>query len=468
MSWTRGAMLAGVLLAESAAASSFPSLSVPNSTAPPSLDLKTDVSAWVNMPAVRMTWDVQRARPVKQIATVHAASDGSNLLLRFDVPQREAIVQTQRTNDVGQGTDDSVWVDIWPTGPIGYQYQFAATPNGTHFQSSTENAIYAPHWDSYGATHASGYTVTMRIPLRVMRGAEGSHAWNVQFVRYLRATGEEAVWSYDNAQTNPDDPARAGSVRIAAASVPRLTPRAATYVLGEAASRSVGGSTSRIGADFSYPITPTTSFFATLHPDYSNVELDQQTISPTVYPRAYAEVRPFFTQGANNFNQYYCNFCNGFTPLYTPAIPTPASGYALEGKSGTLSYTAFDAVGDQRNDLASGLVFTSADQRWTASVNDVGVNTPALHDYETVIGALYNDLKHVNIYANYGTDAGTDVVQSDRALYYDTGATWASQNFAVWGGVHRIGASFNPVDSYILQSDVSGWGLFANKIWTPA
>lgn len=449
-----------------ATASALPQIAVHHADALPPLDPRGDPEGWSAFTTAHLTWDVQGGHPAREPTTVHVAIDGSNLLLRFDVVQHEAIADAQHTNDTGQGTDDAVWIDIWPTGLTGYQYQFAATPNGTHYQSSSENAVYQPRWESYGSQTSTGYAVTMKIPLDVIRGAQSSARWNVQFVRYIRATGSQIVWSYDGAQTIADDPARAGVMTISVPQVTKPQPRAAAYVLAEAASPSIGGSTSRMGLDLSYPIASQISFYATFHPDYSNVELDQQTISPTVYPRAYAEVRPFFTQGANNFNQFYCNFCNGLTPLYTPAIPTPHSGYAVEGKAGEYGFTVFDAEGDQRSDQAGGLVYTTPDTRWTATVNRVSVFMPDFTDTVDVGGVTYNDLKHTTLYANYGNDMGTNVVQPDRAQYYDAGATWTSQTFSIWSGIHRIGGSFDPADGFILLSGVNGWGTFANKIFT--
>ena len=143
---------------------------------------------------------------------------------------------------------------------------------------------------------------------------------------------------------------------------PLPRPRVGMYALGEVASSSIGGSTSRVGADFSIPVAQTAAIFGTLHPDYSNVEIDQQTISPTVYQRVYSEVRPFFTQAAPYYKNFNCNVCNGFrTILYTPAIPTPAQGYAFEGKEGRFGLAAYDAIGDSRNDAAAALNYTSED-----------------------------------------------------------------------------------------------------------
>jgi hypothetical protein len=62
--------------------------------------------------------------------------------VRFDVPQREHILAVQRANEVGDTTDDEVYVDLWPNGVNGFYYQFAANPIGTHWQYSSENTAY--------------------------------------------------------------------------------------------------------------------------------------------------------------------------------------------------------------------------------------------------------------------------------------------------------------------------------------
>ena len=173
----------------------------------------------------------------------------------------------------------------------------------------------------------------------------------------------------------PRAPDRRRSRGIAKPPLPK--PRVAPYALGEAASRTIGGSTSRVGMDFSIPVAQTASLFGTLHPDYSNVELDQQSISPTVYQRTYSEVRPFFTQAASYYNDFNCSVCSSFrTTLYTPGIPTPAQGYAFEGREGEFGLAAFDAIGDNRTDAAAALDYTSPDTLWSGAFQRVITELP--------------------------------------------------------------------------------------------
>ncbi len=396
----------------------YPALAVTKS-ADPSLDPNAVASDWAQAGSMDLGWDAVHSRPASEPTKAWITTDGKALYLRFDATQREPITAVQHTNDVGQGSDDAVWVDLWPNGVNGYFYQFYATPNGTHYEYSSENTGYSPNWESQGATHNGGYTVTMRIPLDVIRNAHGG-VWKAQFVRYVRATGEQQVWSYNAVQMQPDsygsaDYAHAGSITVPQLSVgfARPKPRAAIYALGEAASKTIGGSTSRVGADLSIPITPTASFYSTFHPDYSNVELDQQSIAPTVFQRYFSEVRPFFTQAASFYNQFNCNACQNIQSLYTPAIPTPAQGYAVEGKQGPIGFASFDAIGDQRNDFASAVNYTSPGTNWFSSVQHVSVSMPGFIDSTTETGVAYSDLKHFNAYMNYGDNSGTNVLVPD-------------------------------------------------------
>jgi hypothetical protein len=467
----RALAFAGLMLLFTAAARAManPQISVPNVNDPP-LDPAVAVTAWSAAATVSLPWDEVRSRPSTETTKAFIATDGKALYVRFDVSQREPIAAAQHTNDVGQGNDDEVWIDLWPNGITGYFYQFYATPNGTHYEYSSENTAYSPNWESHGAQRDGGYTVTMRIPFDVIRNARGG-TWRVQLVRYIHATGEQQVWAYDRVQMQPDtygnaDYAHAGTMTLPTlGTFGRPKPRAALYALGEAASKSIGGSTSRVGADLSIPITPTASFYSTFHPDYSNVELDQQSISPTVYQRYYNEVRPFFTQAASFYNNFNCDACSNIQALYTPAIPTPSQGYAVEGKQGPFGFASFDAIGDDRNDFASAIDYTSPDTRWSAALQRVSVNLPGVTDDTTTTGLSYYDLKHLTAYFNYGSDSGTNVALPDEGQYYDLGGGWFNQTFGFFGAIRKVGQYYDPVDGFTAHPGIAGYALYDAKIW---
>jgi hypothetical protein len=451
-------------------------LAVPPAQLAPPLDPSAAPATWAQAPSAPLGWDVAHAHGSAEGTTVRVATDGKFLYVRFEAAQREPVIAIQHSNDTVAGgsninggiaySDDAVWVDLWPTGVGGFQYQFESNPHGTHNEASSENASFAPQWESHGVSTAGGYTVTMAIPLSVIHGAHGGE-WRVQFVRYERSTGALNVWSYDPSQTNPDDASRAGTVTLPPLEKPPLPrPRVGVYGLGAIASESAGGSTSRMGADFSIPVAQTASVFGTLHPDYSNVELDQQTISPTVFPRTFSEVRPFFTQAAG-FYGFNCDVCNGFrTLLYTPAIPTPSQGYAFEGKQGNFGFTGFDAIGDQRNDAAAAFTYTSNDTHWNAAYNHVMADLPNIADDANGASLNWFNGKNLSAYVNYSQETGTLVTDPAQGEWVEGGAGWSNQHFALYGALRQVGSQFNPVDGFDSHPGIAGYAVFAARDWT--
>ncbi len=453
------------LLWASNASARTESLGMPKVAPPPSIDPRGALSTWKDAATVMLPWDVQHQAKATELTTARIGTDGTYIYVRFDVKQREQLLAQQHTNNVGDGTDDEVWIDLWPNGNDGFYYQFAATSNGTHFQYSSENSAYEPTWESRGTVYDDGFTVTMKIPIDIMRGVGGG-GWKTQFVRIVRSTGERQIWSYGSAQTDSDDVRYAGILSgMKTLSALRPQPRIGLYTLGEVGSRASGLNTSRLGADVAIPVTSTASFVATLHPDFSNVEVDQQTIAPTAFQRSFNEVRPFFTQLGNYFNNFDCIACPGSSELYSPGIPTPRAGYALEGKQGPISFAGFDALGSGRNDAAQSLGYQTPDYRWRFSAQRVTADTASVHDDIETTGLSFNDGKHVDAHVNYGSDSGSNVLIANQAQRYDAGMGLYSNTFAIGGSIRKIGLYYNPADGIIQHPDVAGYSFTANKIW---
>ena len=457
--------VAGEARAETAGAPAA-TLAIPTVQSPPPLDPKVDPATWKDAAAVALPWDVQHQKASSEPATAHIATDGANIYVRFDVTQRETLMAQQHTNDVGDGTDDEVWVDFWPNGNTGFYYQFAANSNGTRWQYSSENTAYSPTWTAFGAASGNDYVVTMKIPIKVMRGRGGGSQWKVQFVRIVRSTGERQIWTYGQAQTNGDDVTYAGVMSgMAPAVASRPWPRVALYGLDAFGSRDAGLTTSRMGGDFSLPVTATSSIYGTIHPDFSNVEIDQQTISPTAYQRSFTEVRPFFTQGASFYDNLSCDACPFIAQLYTPAIPTPRDGYAFEGKQGQFSFAGFDAIGDHRNDGATSMAWRSSDSHWVVSAQSVAANLPGITDHVDTTGVSWNDTKHMSAYFDYGSDSGTNVAAGNRAQRYDGGLYYYTNTFGFAASARKVGQYYEPVDGFVQHADIAGYALYENKIW---
>jgi len=445
-----------------------PNIAVPRITRAPEINGDLSGAVWKQAAKVLLGYNLRSHAQAEEQTTTYIMTDGTFLYVGFDARQMRSIQATQHTNDVGFGTDDQVAVYLWPDAGDGFSYAFYSNPIGTRYQFSTENTAYAPTWWSAGRIQSDGYTVTMKIPLAVIRGGTAK-PWRVQFARQNPHTLDDFVWAFGSAeQQGAEQDVRysgylSGMPVRQAATRPR--PRVEVYGLGDLAARTIGGPTSRAGVDLSIPITPTASFIATIHPDYSNVELDQQTIAPTAYRRLYSEVRPFFTQGANFYNGVVSTAGPAIQELYTPSIPTPRDGYALEGTQGQLNFATFDAVGNGRTDSAQALTVHTADLKYNFTMNRIAVNMPGFKDDTAVYGLSHDSNKGLLEYVNYGEENGTLVTDPTQATRFDIGLGAYDKSTLFGVALRRAGTQYDPFDGYVQHPGIAGWSADASKTW---
>ena len=473
-------------MAAARAASGTLQLAIPTVATAPKVDGTINDPVWLQGAKAELTYDRFVHGSAAEPTTTYSLTDGKALFVAFVAKQpRTPVVANQRNNNTGVDTDDEVKVALWPSGKNGINYQFIATPNGTRYQYSTENLAYEPTWDAVGKIDGNGYVITMRIPLSIMRGAN-QKTWLVNFTRWEVTTGSLYAWSGGPSfQGTPDQNYAEPLLGMPKSAAARAQPRAGVYALGAIAAPSAGGNTSRIGADISVPITSQASFIAALHPDFSNVEADQETIAPTAYRRFYNETRPFFTQGAQYYNVYECDACDSEASLYTYAIPTPRDGYAIEGKQGPLTFAGFDSVGDGRIDAAQSVVFRTPNQHFFASAQRVAVNGtalslpgPSFRDDTTQFAVKLDDLQHKFIYANYGMESATSnwITDPAQAHFSEIGAGLYGPNGGLYGGIRHIGAQYNPYDGFFTHATgpagnttaMDGYGVYYQHLYVPA
>ena len=460
------AMLAGEAMAAATGVAAVP---VPIVAAAPALNGSIDAS-WAGAARVTLDRDFTNRRAADEPTSVSVAQDASSLDIAFEVTQRGGFVESTETNGSSVTSDDYVGVYLSPNGPLGFQYAFFANPRGARFQTSSENSAYTPQWSAVAKRTENGYSVTMRIPLNVIRGG-GLTSWRAQFVRATVHANALDVWTYDEHASSVGDATYFGTLQnigaaATAATSTRPRPRAQIYGLGEGTSRVFGGDTSRLGVDLAVPVTPTASLVASLHPDFSNVETDQQTIAPTAFAHQFTEVRPFFTQAGSSFNFNVASL-NAPVLLYTPAIPTFRDGYALEGTQGAATFAALDAVGTDRNDAAETFNYDVSTPARSYGVNlqNVDVNgAGGLHDdLSSATTGYLNPHSHELVFLNYAAETGATVTDPHLATYLETGAGYASATTQAFVFYEGIGPQFAPPDSFVAQNNIAGLNGFASE-----
>lgn len=431
-------------------------------------------STWANAIRVIVGYDFTDHRAAVQPTIVHVAQDATGLDIAFDVAERQGVEASTVTNGSAVLDDDSVGIYISPQGTHGFSYNFYANARGARGQTSSENTSYAPTWTAVGRITRRGYVVTMHIPFAIIRNGD-SKQWRVQLWRFRVGSNRVDTWTHDVSATSLSDPAFFGTFadvetnKRGMSPIPKWpTARVQPYLLEVARSTDAAGGVSQMGLDMAVPITGTSSFVGSFHPDYSNVETDQQTISPTAFPRQYAEVRPFFAQVGTAFNNMF--ECTETCPqtLYTPAIPTFNQAYGLEGTQGLITFSGFDAVGAQRTDVAEAADYFVSNTERSLGVNAqrISVNTPEVTDSTTSVNGGYTDQRwHLSIYGNYAHEAGTFVSEPSLAGYGEIGAGYKTANTSFFIARQFIGAQFSPVDGYVQQSDIGGYTMLGQQIF---
>jgi hypothetical protein len=402
--------------------------------------------------------------------------------------QKTPLVATQATDDVGFGTDDFVGVLLDVTGNGGRTYLFAVTPRGTRYAFASETARFRPEWSAAAQPTGQGWNAVLRIPYGALKlAADGPQQWRINVVRNVAATAEHETLVYDalmSYQTIPSWP-NIGydwrwwpSVRgvTLSGAVPRPKPRAEAFALQSTgtdrdAFTAPSGATVRrsprtAGADVAIPIDATSTFVGAFSPDFSNVEVDQQTIAPQQFRRAFTEYRPFFAQGAPYVNPalegYEFNLPNEVL-FYSPAIGPFDRGLKLVGTKGTNSFGALEVRGSDPqtgaafDDVAFGFKHRRPDNTfgyWIDGVNAAHANG---NDRSWEIGGYGRSLASGLVYsAMHAQETGTFVARAGdaqkNAAFVDIQKP-GMEGALVW---LDVGPSFAPVDGFTNIADVRG------------
>lgn len=445
-------------------------------------------------------WENVTTRSPSRYPTIaYLLYDDKNLYVGFEAQQDGApIVATQTTNDVGFGVDDFVGIGVDTSGSGSQVYYFETTPRGVRYEQSNENARFRPRWTAAATIGQGRWSAVMVIPLDVIRVPRaGPQTWRLQFVRGIAARGEHLSWVWNSImQDAPSgqwpvfspDPRfwPAARLDLAASAAARPKPRADLYGLAavgedrnlvqQANGTFLPMNTRSYGVDLSYPLTPTIRFVGTLNPDFSNVEIDQQTIVPQEFQRQLVEYRPFFAQGAAYINADSSvrapagtNTQPPYLVFYSPSVGPFDSGGKVEGTFdddafGALTFHGYDATTNNTfSDSAYGFQHALPGGAFTYWSDGVFANH-SIAGWDNTIenGFEARNLQNGMIYfADYSFENGSWVPQghADFAQFFVDNHKGP---FEVNAGYLDISPNYNPIDGYTANSDIRGPQFFTD------
>ncbi|HEX3458885.1 MAG TPA: hypothetical protein VHR97_13120 [Candidatus Baltobacteraceae bacterium] len=451
------------------------------------------------VPAGNGPWiNVTTRSPATYATTAYVLYDDRNLYIGFKAEQAGTpITASQSTNDVGFGLDDFAGIGVDTSGSGSQAYYFETTPRGIRYQQANENVRFRPRWSAAGRIDGGTWSAVMIVPLDVLRVPRGGpQLWRFQLVRGIAARGEHLSWVWDTIMG--DSPSgtwptfadtrfwAGGQLVLAASAAAKPKPRADIYGLAsigqdrnlfqQANGTFLPMNVRSFGGDVSYPITPTVRFVGTLNPDFSNVEIDQQTIVPQEFQRQLIEYRPFFAQGAN--------FINASTPprtptgsyttannlvFYSPSVGPFDSGAKVEGtwgdqSFGALTFHGYDETSNNTfSDQAYGFQHTVPGGSfiyWSDGV--IADHSISGSDTTFENGMEARDSKNGMIYfADYSFESGSWVPQG-HADYSQFFVDRHKDNLEFNLGYLDVSPNYDPIDGYTANSDIRGPQFYFN------
>ncbi|MEP6765602.1 MAG: DUF5916 domain-containing protein [Gemmatimonadaceae bacterium] len=264
------------------------------------------------------------------------------------------------------GSDDNVEIHIDTYSERRRAYVFIVNPLGIQADGTkTEGGGFIPGsnvspgqndlspdfiWQSKGHVTDWGYEVEVRIPFNSLRYAsETDHRWGLQFNRRVQHSGYDETWTpvkKANASFISQEGWISGLKDLQHGPSITLNPELTNTIQGSppAAAAIAAGKTwdykasPRIGGNIRFGIGSNFVLNGTVKPDFSQVEADAaQVAADPRFALFYAERRPFFVEGSEQFNVPN-------TLVYTRRIVSPDGALKLTGKVGRTNVALLSAL----------------------------------------------------------------------------------------------------------------------------
>lgn len=191
-------------------------------------------------------------------------------------------------------------------------YVLAVNPSGAIRDAiltsdGARDDTWDPVWYAAVVRDSAGWTVELSIPLSQLHFAVSDGVWGLQLRRFISRKQEASYFAFVP-KSEQQDVSRYGTLTGMAAAVDsrhvELLPYAVARHQNGSAGGIAGGTESiamQAGVDLRASLSRSTSFTATVRPDFGQVDVDPSVVNLTTVETFYPEKRPFFVEGADMF-----------------------------------------------------------------------------------------------------------------------------------------------------------------------
>lgn len=318
-------------------------------TSAPAIDGDLSDEVWKAIPEMSGFWDRANNVLVDEQTFVRIGYDRQNIYVAWDCrdTKPEAVFGQDTREDAHyenqnglDGVEDGVELRLDPylSHDNRSQIWFYVNPLGTrsaYFGGGRANKTeWKGEWKAAAKKTATGWSVEMQIPWKMLNYPAGKRTMGVNFVRVQSRTKMRSFWSNIGPTYRHEDQGRWLGVEGPTPDRPKI--EVLPYVLaGADEDRGIF----RSGVDLRYPITPDLTAVSTINPDFGTVEGAVESISFSRSERFVPDRRPFFLEGAQYFNagdsfdigrHFYARRIDRFdlgTKLYGKVTPKDTLGF---------------------------------------------------------------------------------------------------------------------------------------------
>jgi hypothetical protein len=230
------------------------------------------------------------------------------VFVRMHDPHPDSIVSLLSRRDVRTSSDQiKVMIDSYHDRRTGYE--FAVNPAGVKrdfsiTDDSREDVSWDAVWDVATRIDSLGWTAEFSIPLSQMRyQPSAENTFGVMIMRDVARSNERYAWPLYR-RSRPGISSQfapvSGFSNLASPRRIELMPYAVTRNLSN-----VDGRTQEqtVGGDIKVGLGSNLTLTAAINPDFGQVEADPAVLNLTAFEQSFAELRPFFVEGAGAFGQ---------------------------------------------------------------------------------------------------------------------------------------------------------------------
>jgi hypothetical protein len=342
--------LALLLAAAPVAASEIRAARTPGKIA---IDGTLEAGEWkgASLAAGFLQFEPYRGEPAREKTEAYVLYDDELVYFGFvchdSNPSSIAAQLTRRDSELSM--DDSVFVVLdtfhdgrsayfFATNLLGTQQDGRVTDNGRVVEDNWDAT-----WYSAAARIEGGWSAEIAIPLVILRFTPGEgQTWGLNLGRTTRRLLEASFWT--GPLEAPFRISQYGTLTGLDLRAARRKYEAIPYALARYQDGIEPGY--QAGAELRYSPTPRDFVNATLNPDFAIIEADQEQVNLTRFELSLPEKRPFFLEGAEQYQQRVRTF-------YSRRIGDIHFGAKALGRRGWLGYSLLTAQSDPSSGLAS-------------------------------------------------------------------------------------------------------------------